>query len=122
MNSLEMICFVCPARKDLLYKQKIKIKSKIQLLDLQSACLWPVLLIPIETLMKKRSIEKISSEGGKTPRKRKVLCCITWATNIDLMLNLSINVFAISAVGDLEAMARSIPFSFNAYNIPLAWG
>lgn len=38
------------------------------------------------------------------------------------MLNLSINVFAISRVGDLEATAISTPLSFNAYKMPLAWG
>ena len=35
---------------------------------------------------------------------------------------MSRNVLAISAVGDLEAIAISIPFSFNACTMPLAWG
>lgn len=47
---------------------------------------------------------------------------LTSATNIDLILNLSRNVFAISGVGDREAIATSIPFSFSAYNMALAWG
>lgn len=51
-----------------------------------------------------------------------MLRCVTWVANIDLIFNFSTKVFAISAVGDLEAMAKPIPFSFSAYNIPLAWG
>lgn len=47
---------------------------------------------------------------------------LTWALNIGLMLNLLRNVSAISAVGDLEATAMSIPFSFSAYSMPFAWG
>lgn len=44
----------------------------------------------------------------------------TWATNIDVIPNLSRNAFAISAVGDLEAIATSTPLSLSARNIPLA--
>jgi len=62
--------------------------------------------------------------GKDLKRKKKILssCRLTCATNIGLRLSLSINVFAISEVGDLEAMAMSIPFSLSAYNMPLAWG
>ena len=38
------------------------------------------------------------------------------------MLNLLIKVSAISAVGDLEAIAISIPLSLSAYTMPLACG
>ena len=41
---------------------------------------------------------------------------------MDLMLNLLIKVSAISAVGDLEAIAISIPLSLSAYTMPLACG
>lgn len=55
--------------------------------------------------------------------KHKILVLqLTLATNIDFIPNLSRNVFAISAVGDLEATATSMPLSLSAHNIPLAWG
>ena len=41
---------------------------------------------------------------------------------MDLMLNLLIKVSAISAVGDLEAIAISIPLSLSAWTMPLACG
>ena len=46
----------------------------------------------------------------------------TWATNIDLMFNLLRKVVAISAVGDLEAMAISMPLCLRACKMPVAWG
>ena len=45
---------------------------------------------------------------------------LTSATNMDLIPSLSRKVLAISGVGDLEAIATSIPFSFIASNMPLA--
>lgn len=47
---------------------------------------------------------------------------LTLATNIEVIFSLSRNVLAISAVGDLEAMATSTPFSLKAFKMPLAWG
>lgn len=46
----------------------------------------------------------------------------TSATNMDFMPNLSMNVCAMSLVGDLEAIAMSTPLSFNAFKMPLACG
>lgn len=56
----------------------------------------------------------------KTKTREGQSLWFTLATNIDLMLSFSRNVFAISDVGDLEAMAMSIPFSLSACNTPLA--
>jgi hypothetical protein len=87
---------------------------------------WSVLCVQLEkiscTIRLKRKMPLIRYHSEERWRKRTVVYHHTWATNIDLMLSLSRNVFAISAVGDREAMARLIPFSFNAYNMPLAWG
>ena len=38
------------------------------------------------------------------------------------MPNLSRTVFAISGVGDLEAITISIPYNLRAYSMPSAWG
>jgi len=46
----------------------------------------------------------------------------TWATNIEVILSLSRYVVAMWGVGDLEAIAASIPSSLSALKMPLECG
>lgn len=91
-----------------------------------------VVLFLLTDLMFLSSSSKKSMSVNGTP----VLVCIFWkcsvlwvqlenislATNKDLIFNLSMKVLAISEVGDLEAIAIWIPFSFRPLIIPFACG
>lgn len=113
VDSLKVFCFVCIARKYFLVKE-----GQNHCINYEQEHVNPSKTSSDQFNQPAISMSKIMNMKVD----RTILVTLTWATNIDWRPNLSRNVLAMSGVGDLEAIAISIPLSFSAYNMPFTWG